>query len=262
MDTNFFGYVKLSGASVAAGVANTAASDGKTAKLTFPGDPALGSSNRAGPGSYGTHLESEQGGKLFKYGTYRARVKAAACATSDEGVVTGVFTYQNDGTDLNANGINDNSELDIEVLCAEPTVIYMTIWTDYTDDNHFQKTTRKINLVTGKYSQTTAGKEGEWGLGTKGTMSFTLPDLNFTTQFVEMGFTWKADSVRYFLVKDGVEYELWSFTDASRKLIPQNPGAFMVNLWHNSSHWHNDLPADYPTTEVNIEVDWFKYFEP
>jgi hypothetical protein len=42
----------------------------------------------------------------YKYGTYWARVKTANCSAQPKaGVVTGIFTYFNDGADHNGNGL-------------------------------------------------------------------------------------------------------------------------------------------------------------
>jgi beta-glucanase (GH16 family) len=68
----------------------------------------------------------------YKYGTYWTRVKTANCSAQPKaGVVTGIFTYFNDGADRNGNGLPDNNEIDFEWLGAKSEVVYLTIWTDY-----------------------------------------------------------------------------------------------------------------------------------
>lgn len=255
LDALFLGYVGVSGAFVLSGMYDLAASDSWFAGLTFPGAPELGPQDRAGPGQYGTHLKTHQ---KYHYGKYTIRFRAAACASADEGVVTGLFTYRNDGQDQNQNGLVDNDEIDIEVLCAEPHTLYLTIWTDY-QESGFIKHTRKINLVTGQYWQTKPGEQGNYGLGDTGQLDWSLPQIDLTKQFVTLGFVWSKHEVGYFIINEGKSLELWKM--AQPLFIPQRESYFMINVWHNAQHWHNDLAADYPSQAVSARVDWFSYQE-
>lgn len=259
LDDFFKASIRSAGGSVAGGVVETLASDTFVGRLMFPGNEKLTSGDNTGPSDYSSQFKSDNKGGLFLYGTYETRFRAAKCATPDEGVVTGIFTYLSDGKDLNKNGIEDNSEIDIEVLCAEPTVLYLTIWTDYQDSN-FIKTTRKIDLKTGTVSQTPEGKESSYGLKSVTPLTYNFPTIDLTSEFIQIGFIWKADSVEYYLVRDSKTYALWKFEKPT--LIPQRAAYFLMNLWHNKEHWHNDTPADYPTKDVTLDIDWFKYFAP
>lgn len=259
LDDFFKASIRSAGGSVAGGVLETLANDTFVGRLMFPGNEKLTSGDNDGPSDYSSQFKSDNKGSLFLYGTYETRFRAAKCATPAEGVVTGIFTYLSDGKDLNKNGIEDNSEIDIEVLCAEPTVLYLTIWIDYQDSN-FIKTTRKIDLKTGTVSQTPEGKESSYGLKSTTALTYSFPAIDLTNEFIQIGFIWKADSVEYYLVRDSKTYTLWKFEKPT--LIPQRAAYFLMNLWHNKEHWHNDAPADYPTKDVTLDIDWFKYFSP
>ena len=251
LDELFFGYVLNEGGSVQFKVKDFLADDDWIVKMMLPAGLS-----KPGPGG-SSQLESFS--KAFHYGTYAARFKPGSCASTQEGVVSAFFTYYNDGKDYNGNGMVDNSEIDIEILCAEPTVVYLTLWTDYSDDENFRKTTRKINFATGEIKQTTLGQEGQWGLNTKlKSSSLLLPGLNLFSNYRLLGFTWTASSVRFFLNHQGKEIELWNYKNS--KNIPQHPAYMMFNVWHNAYHWHNDEPAASPAKNVLMNVDWFQYF--
>ncbi|EKD41477.1 MAG: hypothetical protein ACD_73C00702G0002 [uncultured bacterium] len=257
MDANFIGYFLSPGGKVMSGQNDIEAIDDYIIELMFPGNAAFGSSDHTGPGLYGTHIESDLAGTKFKYGTYRARFKTPTCLQPAPGVITGLFTYFNDGADYNQNGIIDNSEIDIEITCAEPANLYLTVWTDYADDESFHKKTRKIYLQTGKYDETKPGGEGSYGLGQKGTLPFSFPAIDSSKEYIEMEMIWDENYVEYFIIYQSQKYSLWKMSELAS--IPHNASYYMMNVWHNANHWHNDLPADYPGSDVTLKVDWFEY---
>ena len=119
------------------GVAEPFATDQSVVRITLPGLPNLGPQDASSPGSSNEIYTPE----LLSFGTYRVRAKAAACEPNEE-VVTGIFTYsygadlngdgvisgkEEKGADTNKNGMNDNNEIDIEILCGTPNFIWMTI---------------------------------------------------------------------------------------------------------------------------------------
>jgi len=241
------------------GEENNEAEDGLVAILTLPGIDQLGQSGPAGP-TKGSHLESQE---RQDFGTFVARIRGASCHQENEGVVTGFFTYFNNGADDNQNGIIDNSEIDFEILCAEPHVLYMSVWTDYQANEQgetFHKVTRKVNLKTGKIWQTAPGDESSYDLSEMGELDFTIPDFDTSQKFYTIGFTWQSKSVRYFIIENSQEYELWNMTDDTS--VPQRASYLMFNLWHNRWHWNGSGAADYPSKEVAAAVDWFKYYLP
>jgi len=224
--------------------------DGRILELTFPGGESS-----VGP-TKGPNLFSNQ---FFKYGTFRTRLKSASCK-SNEGVISGFFTYFNDGrTDENGNGLPDNSEIDIELLGAEKNCIWMTIWTDYDEvTGNFRKVTRKVNLVTGDILETPPGQENTYNLinpGYKFTPTFS--DFDHTANYYEYGFYWSSTSIKFFVKIETSTIELWNYSNPI--FIPKNPARLMFNLWHNNIHWHNGQNADPPSSDAIFKIDWVEY---
>jgi hypothetical protein len=236
-------------------VADPEADDGLVATLRFPGIAALGNADRVSP-QYATELATDD--ETFRYGTYWMRVALAACAPGEE-VVNGLFTYFNDGQDHDADGIVDNSEIDIEVLCGTPDVIFLSVWTDYDGATEvFRKQTRAIDLATGELWDSPS--DHEYGLVSAGTdPTLQLPALLDPGQFVELGFEWHADRVRYLARVDGEERTLWELADPSH--VPSLAAGVLFNVWHPAEHWFGDgAPPDYPAADATLRVDWVRFW--
>lgn len=240
------------------GVPAALATDHQVLELTVVGDASLTSASKVGP-AFATQVSTLA---KYGYGTYRARVWAAACASGEE-LVNGIFVYANDGkTDANHNDMIDNNEIDFEILCGEPHMLWMTLWTDYDKVNGFRKVSRVIDFFTGKAYQTEVGMEGTYEIGSKSVALIPAtkkPGFSLTSGFLELGFEWRASMVRFFLVLDGVEVTLWTYTNAT--FIPQPPAPFMLNLWHTDGHWWKGGSADYPASTATLRADWFQYWE-
>jgi beta-glucanase (GH16 family) len=239
------------GGSVTFGAANTSASDNAVAELVFKGNGALGPSDKLTP-DYATEIGTNQ---TFGYGTFRTRVQLAKCNAGEE-LVNGIFTYFNDSKDHDGDGLVDNSEIDIEILCSDPSIISLTIWTEYTSDTAKQGVSRVIHTKTGSYEDSL---NDTTSLG-----SGTLPALKLSgfpdpSAFYEMGFEWHAASLRYFIVVGGTEITLWTYTDP--KYIPSLPAAFLFNVWHSTDWWNSQGVADYPASDAVMRVDWFRYWK-
>lgn len=239
------------GGSVTFGAANSSAADNAVAELVFKGNASLGPGDKLTP-DYATEIGTNQS---FSYGTYRTRVQLAQCSSSEE-LVNGVFTYFNDGKDHDGDGLIDNSEIDIEILCSDPSIISLTIWTEYTSDTAKQCVSRVIHTKTGAYEDS-LNDTTSLGSGTSPDFKLTgFPDPN---AFYEMGFEWHATSLRYFIVFGGKEVTLWTYTDA--KYIPSLPAAFLFNVWHSTDWWSSQGTADYPASDAVMRVDWFRYWK-
>jgi len=240
--------------SVTFGFADPLAGDGLAARLLFPGAPGLGSAARAGT-SFATEIDSAQ---TFTYGTFRARLALPTCAATED-VVNGFFTYFNDGTDHNGNGIVDNSEIDIEILCGNPHTISLTAWTDYASDTSFLAMSRLVDLSTGAYSQTT--NPASYDQTPMGTLpAFQHPEFPAANTYYEMGFDWRASELRFFIVLGGQEITLWDFTDAAH--IPTLASQLMFNVWHPTTHWTGDnSAANYPANDAVAKLDWAKHWK-
>jgi hypothetical protein len=237
------------------GAADAMASDRWAGTLLFPGSTTLGPNDHAGP-DFATEIESKMA--TFRYGMYRLRVRLAACAPTEE-VVSGLFTYFNDGVDHDADGIIDNSEIDIEVLCGTPNILSLTVWTEYTSDTLFKKWTRAVDLSTGEVFESTAANQ--FGVASKGIdPQLAHPSFRGSDEYYEMGFEWEPAYIRYFIVIDGSEVTLWRFTD--KTLIPTLPGRWLFNLWHSNQHWYGPGgAANYPAKDATLSLDWARYWE-
>lgn len=237
-------------------VSDTDAEDGNVLRLKF----SAGDSS-AGP-IRGPNLQSRE---WVHFGRFSARIKTPATQPS-VGMVTGFFTYFNDywanplnPLDENNNGIADNSEIDIELLGAQPHHIWLTIWTDYQPGVGFRRVTRTINMRTGAILQTPKGLEHVHFLADPGFLfPYTIPGFDHTRNFYKYSFYWSANSVRFY-VEDGTrEILLWNFTDPD--YIPTHPARFMFNLWHNEKHWHFPFRrTDPPLRDAFLKIDWAEY---
>ena len=234
------------------GVANASAADNNAAELVFKGNATLGPSDKLSP-DFATEIGTNDG--TFRYGTYRTRVQLARCSANEE-LVNGIFTYFNDGKDHDGDGLVDNSEIDIEILCSDPSIISLTIWSEYTSDTAKKAASRVVRTKTGAYEDYT-NDETLVGQG-------TLPELKLVgfpaaDTFYEMGFEWHADRIRYFIVIGGTEVTLWTFADKS--YIPTLPAAFLFNVWHSTDWWNSAGTADYPASDAVMRIDWFRYWK-
>lgn len=227
------------------GVANTAASDGIVGNLTRTG-------GQAQLGTDGAEEIVSQ--RQFSFGTFRYRASLAACASTEE-VVNGLFTYFNDGS-LAPDGLVINREVDIEILCGEPYFINLTIWTEYTDDSHFENQSRVLDTRTGTlyvYANDSEGTE----TGTENHPELAIPGFPQAGTFYEMGFTWAADHLTYYLWNGSTQLTLWDATDTTR--IPQAPMLQHFNIWAPGEHWSTGDSAGPPANDATLVMDWFRY---
>ena len=173
-------------------------------------------------------------------------------------VLGGSENSENDGQDHNGNGLADNTEIDLEILCGEPRYILLSSWTDYDEaKGEFRKWSRAVDTATGDYLESPS--DHEYGLVPVGNLpAFKHPGFPDPGAFYEMGFEWAPDHIRFFAVLSGREVTLWDFTNAA--LIPQRPAPFLFNVWHPDAHWYSDGVADYPAGDAVMRVDWFRFW--
>lgn len=247
---------KVAGASTTIGVPGAAGRDGRLAELRFPGNPAFGSTDQVGA-KFGPEIDSTE---RFHFGTYRTRLGFGECAAGEETVMA-FLGYFNDGQDRNSNGIVDEQLITVQMLCGTPSRLYLTVFTDYeeTPSLRFRKLTRVVDFSNGQLAHTAASNSNT--ITPSGSdASLVLPDLFTPGALYELGFEWHADSVRFFIMHDGSEHELWTLTGAER--VPQQPLHIVYHLWHPDTHWYpTETPADYPANDVTMRVDWVS-FEP
>jgi beta-glucanase (GH16 family) len=235
-------------------VGDAGASDGSALQLTLQPNPA------AGPGG-GAEISS---GGTYRYGTFGSRLKMADCSAGNRlGVVTGTFTYGTDHGDGNGNGLPDNAEIDIEVLCAQPNVLWLTIWTDYRDaDAAVRKISRAIDMRTGRVlyncyvfqlgSSCQPERPGE-----NSPASVTpIPDYNSGTQYHSYFFDWQPDHVTFYIANpDGSHNVLWDYRGPADR-IPNTSSLFMQNVWHTNNWDPLDGPGrNPPQTPIKIYLD-------
>jgi hypothetical protein len=227
------------------GAPNAGASDNQVVNLTRTGgESALGTAG----------AEEIVSQRLFTFGTFRYRFSLASCATTEE-AVNGVFTYFNDGSTA-ADGLVVNREVDIEILCGEPWFINLTIWTEYTDDSHFVNQSRVVDTRTGTVYVYADDEEGD-ETGTESQPELMIPGFPQAGAFYEMGFTWSATDLTYFMTIGGSQVTLWDATDATR--IPQAGMYQHFNIWAPGEHWSTGQSAGPPANDATLAVDWFRY---
>jgi hypothetical protein len=245
--------LNLPGASADFGRSDSSARDGLTAELRFPGDPE----RVGGVGTdYVTQIETLA---QFSFGRLSTRVRFDRCEP-DEEVIQSILGYFSDGSDDNQNGITDDIEIDLQVPCSSPTTLYLTVFTDYESTpagDRFRKSSHIIDFATGtEYESAAVDSDAFARTGTRAAL--VQPSLFDSRVYYELGFEWRADALRFFLINGATELTLYSIKDATR--IPKHPVALMYNLWHPESHWFPATgPANYPARDVTMRIDWLQY---
>ncbi|WP_199442768.1 glycoside hydrolase family 16 protein [Umezawaea beigongshangensis] len=235
-------------------VADSAANDGSALRLTLKAGAA------ANPGN-GIEIASRNN---YGFGSYSTRMKAADCSAQPRaGVVTGAFTYATDHSDRNGNGLPDNDEIDVEWLCAQPEVIYLTLWTDYNASNdQLRKVSRVIDLRAGRiistcFSTTFGECVAVSSAENQPTSVAAIPGYNSSTQYYEYGFDWSATGVHFYLVNaSGARVTLWDYRGPASR-IPTKQSIFMQNAWH-TTNWdpYGFQARERPNRDLHAHVDW------
>ncbi len=241
---------KIAGSSIQFGVAD---SNTDAAELRFPGHPDFSANDKASA-TEATEIESP---RQFGFGVYRARVTFGACQPNEE-VVSAALGFLSDGTDANQNGLTDDEEIDLQVICGARQRLYLTVFTDYeASSGEFRKLSRLIDFGTGEVFDTKAPDDDTF-VKAPPVAAWVRPELFGTDTFYVVGYEWHASSLRFFLELDGREQTLWTLSDAER--VPQRPVTFLFNLWHPDTHWYPASGgAAYPAQDVVMHVDWFEY---
>jgi hypothetical protein len=247
----------LARASVSFGQPDASARDGNMAALVFPGNAALGVADDVGP-DYVTQLATNG---RFGFGTLRTRVNFGACSGAEE-VVQAVLGYFSDGEDHNGNGLTDDVEIDLQIVCGTPTLAYLSVYTDYqatASGEQYRKLSHIVDFSTGTEYDTPADNSDAFvASGTR--TSLARPRLVAANTYYELGYERHKTSIRFFLNDGNEELTLWTLADAAH--VPDVPVYLMYNLWHPSSHWFPASgDADFPANDVVMKVDWIR-FEP
>lgn len=230
--------------------------DGKALRLTLPANP------EAGPMG-GVGFETT---RAYQYGTFGSRMKTADCTGQPDapGVVTAAFTYSRDHNDTNGNGVTDNNEIDFEILCSQPDVVWMTIWTDYSEtSNDLRSISRVVNVRTGEVLYncyiTAYGKGCEQPLpGENLPAKVTpIPGFDAAKQFRTYKFDWSSNRVTFYTYDNqNRKVVLWDYAGPTSR-IPQSPSLFMQNVWHsaNWSSFGSNVRPTRPTVANSAFID-------
>jgi beta-glucanase (GH16 family) len=244
--------VPLGGSTVRGGQPDSLALDGKAATLAI----------RKGAGSTPANAAEVETKRQFRYGSFTSRVRTADCSSQPTtGAVTGIFTYGNDGRDGDGDGLTDNSELDVEVLCARPDELHLSIWTDYRDsDEAQQRVSRIVNLRTGTitstcYATSFGSCQPLSGAESSPTAVSAVPDFDSAKRYYDYRIDWSADRVVFTVTAGGKEITLWDYRGPAQR-IPRGNAAYMVNLWH-TDNWSPDgmSAVSKPTAPLTVSVD-------
>jgi hypothetical protein len=241
---------------VTGGVSDAAAQDGKALNLTIP----------AGAGANPANAAEVATNKEFTTGSFSSRVRTADCsAQPNTGAVTGIFTFGNDGTDQDGDGLTDNSEIDIEVLCARPDVLNLTIYTDYDDATaKSRRVSRLVDLKAGKVLSTCyytdfSGTCKETLTGTQASPA-TVPAIagfDSSKSYNDYRIDWTRTGVKFTLTPtSGSAITLWDYQGPADR-IPARPASYLVNLWHTSDWAAEGRPNSVaaPTAPLTVAVD-------
>lgn len=213
--------------------------------------------------------------KMTHFGTYSARFRVGDLkeVQPNVGMVTGYFTYQfTEGYGL--------SEIDFEILMADPRLIYIGTWTSEPDDlMKLQRVGRTINMATGEilythYRSYRDGKdmyntnhffdEDDDAALTPRTIT-PIKDFDASKRFYVYGFDWYPDRLTWWIEHPdtGEKIILWDYSGKTPYYsgIPQSPTTYMLNFWH-TNNWGVDTnpnSIEAPKYPYTMEVDWIKY---
>ncbi len=237
------------------GRADSNGRDGNVAELMFPGDGSLGPTDGSGP-DYVTQMATLE---RYHFGTLRTRVSFGSCTNTEE-VIHAILGYFNDGSDLDANGITDDIEIDLQIACGTPQYAYLSVFTDYqatVSGENFRKLSHIVDFSSGTEYDTPQDDSYEF-VASGTNSSLKRPGLIAANTYYEFGYEWHHDSIRFFLMDGKEDLTLWLLNDAAH--IPQLPVQLMYNLWHPSTHWFPASgEADYPASDVLMKVDWIEF---
>jgi hypothetical protein len=247
----------LPGADITFGSPAAGAVDDRAVVLRLPGAVTGDPATFAGP-AFATEIDSVA---FLRFGTLRARIQFPTCDPGEE-VAAAMFWFYNDGQDRNGDGITDNPEIDLHVLCGTPTFLVLTAWSDYQvapdGSEAFRRVSRAVDLATGDLYDGVSDHERAYAK-TGQSAVLARPDFAPTAGFVEVGIEWRTDGIRFFATFAGVETTLWQMNEA--RFIPQVPLQFCFNLWHPATHWLPPAgPARYPAADARLAIDGFGYW--
>lgn len=209
--------------------------------------------------------------KATHFGSYSARIRVPDVkdVQPNIGAVVGYFTYRfTRGFGL--------SEIDIEWLLADPTIIYVGTWTsDPQNGRNLQRVGRTVNLATGEilstnYRSYRDGNENH-DFDSADDASMTprtiapIEGYDASKRFYVYGFDWYPDRVTWWMEHPETHEKiiLWDYSGTTPDYsgIPQSPSIYRLNYWH-TNNWPvetNPESVEPPKYPYILEVDWMKY---
>jgi beta-glucanase (GH16 family) len=195
------------------------------------------------------------------FGTYSARIKVPDVKNvqPNTGAVVGYFTYYMDS-------VQGLSEIDIEWLVADPSILYIGTWTG--PRGKLQRIGRTINLAKGSIYYTIE-KVNHNGVPTALTGLQNQPEtvpaidgFDASSKFYTYGFDWYPNRLCWWIIQPvtGKKMVLWNY-QGSQLGIPPNQTQYRMNFWHTNS-WAvegNSQSIEKPVHPYELEVDWMKY---
>ena len=195
------------------------------------------------------------------FGTYSARIKVPNVidVQPNVGAVVGYFTYHMDA-------VAGLSEIDVEWLIADPTIIYIGTWTG--EQGSLQRIGRTINLSKGViYSTSHRVGQGENELFTDRLQNLpetiqSIENYDASSQFYTYGFDWYPNRIRWWMLHPttGEKIVLWDYSGSTLG-IPQKQTYYRLNFWH-TNNWPvetNQNSIEKPLYNYEVEVDWVSY---
>lgn len=209
--------------------------------------------------------------ELTHFGRYSARFRVPDIqeVQPNTGAVVGYFTYRF----TRGYGL---SEIDIEILIADPRLIYIGTWTsDPHNVNNLQRVGRTVNLATGEilYTNYRSYHDGnvdhEFSNNDDAALTpRTIPSIegfDASKRFYTYGFDWYPDRLTWWIEhpQTGEKIVLWDYTGSTPNFsgIPQPPTTYLFNFWH-TNNWSvdtNPASTQKPLYPYVLEIDWMSY---
>ncbi len=206
---------------------------------------------------------------LTHFGSYSARFRVPDIqqVQANTGAVAGYFTYRfTKGYGL--------SEIDIEILIADPRLVYVGTWTsDPQDVSKLQRVGRTLNLATGEilYTNYRSYRDGNIDHAFSEDAALTprtvpsIEGFDASKHFYTYGFDWYPDRLVWWIEhpQTGEKTILWDYTGTTPDFsgIPQPPTTYLFNFWH-TNNWPvdtNPASTQKPLYPYVLEIDWMKY---
>ena len=211
------------------------------------------------------------------YGTYAARIRVPDVkdVQPNVGAVVGYFTY-------NVDPKYGQSEIDIEWLIANPSIIYVGTWTGVRPAHN--RVGRTINLADGTIYETIYRSEMNKPDGTKevpfsGNLTgkqcmpkkiTPIENFDASERFYVYGWDWYPDRLTWWIINPDTNEKIVLWDYEGKVLFPGQPSEtgipnvqtrYRLNFWH-TNNWPVETNPDSiepPLYPYELEIDWMSY---